>query len=260
MVFNCQVGDNVLVTDQSIENKDSEPAISELRKEVGETGVVMVLDFDFILQNEMAAEINSIFIGLLNTNKKAITEDVAEKLAKVLVPGGRLVIKKSTKDDCTAAQLISTLKLSGFISVIESKDEVTASKPNYAVGSAMKLKSTGAAAPLKVWQLDEDSENEELVNEDDLLDEDDLKKPDPSSLKVCGTTGKRKACTNCSCGLAEELENTEISKIKENTQNAKSSCGSCYLGDAFRCASCPYIGMPAFKPGEKVTIDTSSDI
>ena len=42
---------------------------------------------------------------------------------------------------------------------------------------------------------------------------------------VCGTTGKRKACKDCSCGLAEELE-AEKNQGKVKTENAKSSCGS----------------------------------
>lgn len=41
---------------------------------------------------------------------------------------------------------------------------------------------------------------------------------------VCGTTGKRKACKDCSCGLAEEL--AAENKPKVATENAKSSCGS----------------------------------
>lgn len=40
---------------------------------------------------------------------------------------------------------------------------------------------------------------------------------------MCGTTGKRKACKDCSCGLAEELD---AAQKPVNTAEAKSSCGS----------------------------------
>jgi len=114
--------------------------------------------------------------------------------------------------------------------------------------------NTNSSIPSQSWKISaNDDEDEELIDEDELLDEEDRIKPDPASLKVCGTTGKKKACKDCSCGLAEELAGEGGAKPMD-TSNAKSSCGSCYLGDAFRCASCPYLGTPAFKPGEKVQL------
>lgn len=71
----------------------------------------------------------------------------------------------------------------------------------------------------------------------------------------CST--KAKACKNCSCGRKEKeagLSEEELTKALERG-DIKSSCGNCYLGDAFRCASCPYKGLPAFKPGDKVKLD-----
>lgn len=45
-------------------------------------------------------------------------------------------------------------------------------------------------------------------------------------IAVCGTTGKRKACKDCSCGLAEEL----ASETRPAGPPAgKSSCGSVSL-------------------------------
>jgi len=173
-------------------------------------------------------------------------------LLSFLKPQGCLV---ATVPSSGVDSLKELLKLSGFVKIDETSDGLVCQKPNYEVGSATKL-SFGKAAAAKAsidaaWKIDI-GDDEDVVNADDLLDEDDKAKPDPIDLKVCGTTGKRKACKDCSCGLAEEF--AQEGEAVTNTANAKSSCGSCYLGDAFRCASCPYMGMPAFKPGEKVQL------
>lgn len=77
-----------------------------------------------------------------------------------------------------------------------------------------------------VWKIDDTVDDEvETIDPDNLLDDDDLKKPDAEGLRVCSTSGKRKACKNCSCGLAEELEMEQAEK-QEPKDMPKSSCGN----------------------------------
>lgn len=108
---------------------------------------------------------------------------------------------------------------------------------------------------MQVWALPaNDLDDDDLIDTDDLLEASDLEKPD---LAVCGLPSdgkaKRRACKNCTCGLAEEEEKPEGAK-KVTAAPLTSSCGNCSLGDAFRCAGCPYKGLPPFKPGEKVQL------
>jgi hypothetical protein len=101
----------------------------------------------------------------------------------------------------------------------------------------------------------------------DLIDEDKLLEGEAGYTKLakeenCDT--KPKACKNCSCGR-KELEAkqgaTDIKELEKKLENneIKSSCGNCYLGDAFRCSGCPYKGQPAFKPGDKIKLDLTKD-
>lgn len=179
--------------------------------------------------------------------KGDLSDDVLNNSLKVLKPGGKLLVEKVSDPNKFKFQLITK----GFMNITINEDTMRADKPKFAMGSMAKLNIQKKSAPA-VWKLDED---EDTIDPDMLLDEEDLKKPDPSTLRVCGTTGKRKACKDCSCGLADELElEANMGKLMDTHDTPKSSCGSCYLGDAFRCATCPYLGMPAFKPGEKIQL------
>lgn len=75
----------------------------------------------------------------------------------------------------------------------------------------------------------------------------------------CGTgTGPKKACKNCTCGLADQ-EVTDAQKAQEDKKEGTGGCGSCSLGDAYRCAGCPSLGKPAWKTidGETIKLNTS---
>ncbi|CAN7114447.1 unnamed protein product [Brassica rapa subsp. narinosa] len=125
--------------------------------------------------------------------------------------------------------------------------QIKAKKPTWKIGSSFALKKPAKTTLPKI-NLDDDLD---LIDEDSLLTEEDLKKPQVPVASGCETT--KKACKNCVCGRAEiEEKAVKLGLTEDQIENPQSSCGSCGLGDAFRCGTCPYKGLPPFKLGEKV--------
>lgn len=176
--------------------------------------------------------------------------------------------------------LPSELTLAGF-KVLSSHTEGTilAQKPVHA-SAPLSLKSSPAAAlPLRrkgdvdrkaskraLWSLNAPATP--FINAESLLTAADRERPAACEPASQGAPKRKKACKGCTCGLAEieaeELagrnvilldgaetgETMEVSQIEKArlmaaaaaAPKATSSCGSCYLGDAFRCSGCPYRG------------------
>jgi hypothetical protein len=110
-----------------------------------------------------------------------------------------------------------------------------------------------------------------LIDAEGLLTDADRAPPEP----VCeplkdGAPRRKKPCKSCTCGLVEleaadlaaadstivmldgrvdgqavEVQRSEKDRLLAAAlaaPKATSSCGSCFLGDAFRCVTCPYYG------------------
>jgi len=220
--------------------------------------------------------------------------DLLSQLREGLSPLGTLHVLHWTSLDHT--DLSSNLTLAGF-HILTPTPTVIAQKPSLPTGTSFSLKtrsvaSTSVTLPRRdiaakkaIWDLK--APRGSTIDAESLLTEADKERPAACEPVQGGVGRRRKACKGCTCGLAEEeeaelrdslakvvlldgsedgaasevapSEKERLAKVAKAALKATSSCGSCFLGDAFRCASCPYLGLPAFNPGEKVEIDLGMD-
>lgn len=237
----------------------------------------------------IANRYDKVYIVLTNEDYTSIGDKLVPLLSFIsqsLVDNGELTLQGVPRNLSSVA---STLSTSGFtLSQSGENDEstITAHKKPSAPKS-ISLPKRPAASKLQkaaIWSYSDPSTP--TLDPSSLLQPSDLVRPIPTcEPAVAGAPRRKKACKGCTCGLAE-LEATEAKDAKvvvlsgvvdgeaiavtqdekqrlveaaAKASKATSSCGSCFLGDAFRCASCPYLGLPAFKPGEKVVIDVGMD-
>ena len=187
-------------------------------------------------------------------------DSVLGEIFRTLKSGGKVLIEKNISSREAGQILDSDVKISGFVNSMVAKDSTTgdrfllAEKPAWNVGAVAAVKIAPKSVPLKLNASD--------LTEDDLVDETALFNDsiDVKQLSGCGddapaASGKRRACKNCTCGMKEEEEAEGVASAEPVDKLVKASaCGNCAKGDAFRCAGCPFLGKPAFEPGQEKVI------
>lgn len=230
--------------------------------------VVCVDQVDAISQ--VSALMNNVYdevrITSIETNDSLLSE-----VFRILKQGGKMLIEKSISSR-EAGQILDTdIKIAGFINSMVAKDSTTgdrfaiATKPNWEVGATATVRiEPSAVAVSNKWKMEtSDLAEDDLVDENSLLNDGLQTKP----VSGCGddnlldgaSSGKKRACKNCTCGLLEEELNGTAPAENTNATPAEklakaSGCGNCAKGDAFRCGSCPFLGKPAFEPGQEKVI------
>jgi hypothetical protein len=238
----------------------------------------------------------------------------SEKKLTSLFPREQVV---ATKAAVTSVPL-SFLKKRPASDIDSTASSSSSATPSTSSGAVSLPARTSRAAKASLWAFTTAASSSgtatPTIDESTLLTDADLARPTLVKRADCDVKRTRRACKNCTCGLSEILldekedddlveagfaaqpnatalnsstaingaaavplkKKTPVRKIKSGVT---SSCGNCYLGDAFRCGGCPYLGtafllpptfslfltrslssgMPAFEPGQAVKIGGMDD-
>jgi len=140
----------------------------------------------------------------------------------------------------------------------------------FAPAAALSLNRAPGSSKPSLWSFSAAASAAPQIDEDSLLTAEDLARPTLIKREGCDVKRTRKACKDCTCGLAEvlldqtepddleeagfaaarkpkgpvtyEVVDGQMKAVRKIKAKVTSSCGNCYLGDAFRCGGCPYLG------------------
>eukprot|EP01111_Echinosteliopsis_oligospora_P006624 TRINITY_DN2088_c0_g1_i1.p1 TRINITY_DN2088_c0_g1~~TRINITY_DN2088_c0_g1_i1.p1 ORF type:complete len:265 (-),score=74.88 TRINITY_DN2088_c0_g1_i1:90-884(-) len=239
-----------------VDSKDArQNSITEIESQVGKQNVHISSGVEKFDKNSIEAVV---VFGVTSPS-----DDILGNILEYMKPGANIIIQEESGDGKATLQ---RLMLSGFVDYVASPGtitEITAAKPDWEVGATQSLKlsskpKTTTNAPVNIWNSTE--EGDDVIDEDSLLSESDRTSKPKVTRDDCEVGPKKKACKNCTCGRAEEEAKDEAASRPKLTLDmienpgVNSNCGSCSLGDAFRCGGCPYRGLPAFKVGERIQL------
>mmetsp|Transcript_19837 Transcript_19837/g.57547 ORF Transcript_19837/g.57547 Transcript_19837/m.57547 type:complete len:271 (-) Transcript_19837:244-1056(-) len=242
-------------------------------------------DLSSCLRSTARSSLESIEIVVSATDLSEIFDPLGlAGLIPSLKAGGSVAVRVVGADSDPSIDLapISTaFLLAGLNAESERKEEggarVLTARKSISAGGQKKTTSAKirlnfpeekktADAPGKVT-LDDLEDDDALIDEDELLTGGAIAAPPTVDVEARAKAvggdddcGGRTACDNCTCGRAEN-EAAEAAGEAKKEEGHESHCGNCSKGDAFRCASCPFLGKPAFKPGEEhLVLELSDDL
>lgn len=251
------------------------------------SSVLVVVSTELVANPESIREIQELFSGkdvhqqlLERVDAQAISLP-PNKYAEVYIAGGDLTMQSANSlFDTMAPQGVLSGKISPksksmlLISGLSENNSqwIKPSTESQPAQVSLKLNSRPSSSKPKSRLFQKSSD---LIDEDDLVSDTPAFKV-PEKCQPADGSKRRKACKDCTCGM-KDAEDDEVEKQRSQQTavllshdeiaeidftvpgKAVGGCGSCALGDAFRCDGCPYIGLPPFKPGETVSIDQLGD-
>ena len=199
------------------------------------------IEYDKIKDFNPTEKTNSLTIQNIPSNELLSVEQLYNLSLKLSDNGTFKLIFNSNLNDELISQIKSNLIFSGLTNIVSNNDskEIICTKKEWPNNSENAYKD-----------LDPKNISEGPgVDPSHLIDPYTTYKPKLKYVPVSNA----KPCANCVCGRAAALkkeknnsENEQKVEIKDN----KGGCGRCHLSDEFRCANCPYRGLPAFNKND----------